>query len=199
MRRDKLETHLDGIFATRLTDRGFLRELVEEFDARAKGKGSEKKIARLQAQLGRLEEKRQRILDGYFEGVISRDDRDSRVLIVDRDRALVAGALEDEVPTHPGLEVKQLVELFRPLFTWKTLHPDSKRRILFSLVPEIRVANYVVAGMSLLVPPSGERKPPTSDRGSVNSSECVGYEMNRRRMAPLIAETSSRVYIPINL
>jgi DNA invertase Pin-like site-specific DNA recombinase len=200
MRRDKLETHLDGIFATRLTDRGFLRELVEEFDARAKGKGSEKKIARLQAQLAKLEGKRQRILDGYFEGVISRDDRDSRVLIVDRDRALVAGELEDEVPTHPGLEVKQLVDLFRPLFTWKTLHPDSKRRILFSLVPEIRVANYVVAGMSLLVPPTiGERKPPVADRGSINSRESVGYEENRRRMAPLIAESSSRVYIPLNL
>jgi DNA invertase Pin-like site-specific DNA recombinase len=199
MRRDKLETHLDGIFATRLTDRGFLRELVEEFDARGKSKGSEKKIARLQAQLAKLEEKRQRILDGYFEGMISRDDRSFRLSTVDRDHALVAGAIEDEVPTHPGLEVKQLVELFRPLFTWKTLHPDSKRRILFSLVPEIRVENYVVAGMSLLVPPSGERKPPVADRGSVNSSESVGYYENRRRTAPLIAESSSRVYIPLNL
>jgi hypothetical protein len=203
MRREKIEQHLDGIFATRLTDRGFLRELVEEFDARAKGKGSEKKIARLQAQLGRLEEKRQRILDGYFEGVISRDDRDSRVVIVDRDRAIAAGALEDEVPTHPGLEVKQLVDLFRPLFTWKTLHLESKRRILFSLVPEIRVANYVVAGMSLLVPPvcaaNVERKPPISDRGSFIPPESVCYETSRRRMAPLVAENSSRVYIPLNL
>jgi hypothetical protein len=204
MRRDKLEAHLDGIFATRLTDRGFLRELVEEFDARAKGKGSEKKIARLRTQLDRLEGKRQRILDGYFEGVISRDDRDSRVLIVDRDRALAVTALEDEAPTHPGLNVNQLVALFRPLFTWKTLHLESKRRILFSLVPEIRVANYVVAGMSLLVPALHEnetaaRKPPSNVAGLPHSRETFGYYENRRRMVPLIAETPSRVYIPLNL
>src|ERR1700730_17086161 len=117
MRRDKIETHLDGIFATRLTDRGFLRELVEEFDARVKGKGAEKKIARLQAQVAKLEEKRQRILDGYFEGVITRDNRDSRVSVVDRDHAIVVSALEEEVPSHPGIDVEQLVALFRPLFT----------------------------------------------------------------------------------
>jgi len=204
MRRDRIETHLDGIFATRLTDRGFLRELVEEFNARANGKGSEKKIARLQAQLAKLTEKRQRILDGYFEGMISRDDRELRLSTVDRDRGLVAGALEDEVPSHPGISIEQLVMLFRPLFTWKTLHIESKRRILFSLVPEIRVANYTVAGMSLLVPllngdGTQNRKPPTNDRGPVLPRESFGSYANRRRTAPLIAETPSRVYIPLNL
>jgi DNA invertase Pin-like site-specific DNA recombinase len=205
MRRERIETHLDGIFAARLTDRGFLRELVDEFDVRAKGKGSEKKIARLQTQLSKLEEKRQRILDGYFEGMISRDDRESRLTIVDRDRGLVAGALDDEVPAHPGISVEQLVALFRPLFTWKTLHVESKRRILFSLVPQIRVANYVVAGMSLLVPAlvgdetEGLRKPPSNVAGLPHSRETFGYYENRRRTAPLIAETPSRVYIPLNL
>jgi DNA invertase Pin-like site-specific DNA recombinase len=202
MRRDRLEEHLDGIFATRLTDRGFLEAIVEQFEARVKGKGSEKKIARLQAQLGRLEEKRQRILDGYFEGMIPRDDRDGRVSAVERDRALVVAALEEEVPSHPGIGVQQLVALFRPLFTWRTMHVDSKRRILFSLVPEIKVANYVVDGMSLLVPPGpgGEnRKPPISDRGRVLPRQSFGYYASHRTTAHFIAETPSRVYIPLNL
>lgn len=202
MRREKLEAHLDGIFATRLTDRGFVRELVEEFEARVKGKGSEKKIDRLRTQLLRLEEKRQRILDGYFEGVISRDDRDSRVQVVDREHAIAATELGEEVPQHPGITVEQLVALFRPLFTWRTLHADSKRRILFSLVPEIRVSNYVVAGMSLLVPigdATENKKPPISDRGLYSRRESFGYYASRRTTVPLIAEPSSRVYIPLNL
>ncbi len=201
MRRERLEAHLDGIFATRLTDRGFLRELVEEFEARVKGKGSEKKISRLQAQLGRLEEKRQRILDGYFEGMIPRDDRDTRVSAVERERALVVATLEEEVPSHPGIGVQQLVALFRPLFTWKTMHVDTKRRILFSLVPEIKVANYIVAGMSLLVPGDGseQRKPPISDRGPVLPRQNFGYYASHRTTAPFIAETPSRVYLPLNL
>lgn len=204
MRREKIEEHLDGIFATRLTDRGFIRELVEEFEARVKGNGSEKKIARLQIRLAKLEEKRQRILDGYFEGVISRDDRDSRVTVVDREHAIVATELGEEVPQHPGITVEALVDLFRPLFTWKTLHAESKRRILFSLVPEIKVSNYVVAGMSLLVPilngdGSENRKPPSSERGLYSRRESFGYYASHRTTAPLIAEPSSRVYIPLNL
>lgn len=183
MRRERLEEKLDGIFGTRLTDRGFLRELVEEFESRVKSKGSEKIIARLQANLRRLEEKRQRILDGYFEGVIPRDDRDARVSAMEQERALVMATLEEEVPSHPGIGIEQLVALFRPLFTWKTLHLESKRRILFALVPEIKVANYVVAGMSLLVPPDGseKRKPPISDRGRVLPRQSFGYDASRRR------------------
>ena len=185
MRRERLEEHLDKIFATRLTDRGFLKAIVEQFEERANGKGSEKKVARLQTQLGRLDEKRARILDGYFDGKIVREERDSRLELVDRDRVLVVTALEEEVPSHPGIGVEQLVTLFRPLFTWKTLHLESKRRILFALVPEIKVADYVVAGMSLLVPPMGTetRKPPISDQGPILPRQSFGYDASRRRRA----------------
>lgn len=205
MRREKIETHLDEIFATRLTDRGFLRELADEFESRGKSAGSEKKIGRLQAQFAKLEEKRQRILDGYFEGVISKDDRDSRTSAVDRDRAIVVTALEEVLPkSHPEIDVEQLVALFRPLFTWKTMHAESKRRILFSIVPEIKVANYLVAGMSLIIPSlqgdaTQTRKPPANDRGLVPPRESFGYYASHRTTAPLIAEPSSRVYIPLNL
>jgi DNA invertase Pin-like site-specific DNA recombinase len=185
MRREKLEAKLDGIFSTRLTDRRFLKAIVEQFEERASGKGSEKKVARLQAQLGKLEEKRARILDGFFDGKIVREERDSRLELVDRDRAIVVGTLQEELPTHPGIAVDQLVTLFRPLFTWKTLHLESKRKILFALVPEIKVADYVVAGMSLLVPPTGTetRKPPISERGLSLPRESFGYDANRRRRA----------------
>jgi hypothetical protein len=202
MRRERHEEQLDGIFSTRLTDRRFLEGIVEQFEERVNGKGSEKKVARLQAQLGRLEEKRARILDGFFDGKILREERDSRLEVVERDRVIVVGSLEEEVPSHPGISVAQLVTLFRPLFTWKTLHLESKRRILFSLVPEIKVSDYVVAGMSLLVPPlpgDDKRKPPLSDRGPILPRRSFGYDASRRTTAPFIAETPSRVYIPLNL
>jgi hypothetical protein len=96
--------------------------------------------------------------------MISREDRDARILAVDRDRDLAVAMLEAEIPTHEPISAEQLVEYFRPLFTWGFLKAEAKRRILFSLVPEIRVADYVVSGLGVLVPSSEgfvpNKKPP---------------------------------------
>ncbi len=203
MRREKLEPHIDGIFSTRLTDRKFLSGLVDELEERATSKGSEKKTERLEANLARLEQKRSRILDGFFEGVIDREERDRRVSTLERERAGIEKALGEINPAAPSIDVDQLVMLFRPLFTWRTLPADSKRRILFSLVPEIKVADYVVAGLSLIVPIDGDetlnKRPPSSARGLFPRRESYGDYANRRTTGPLITEPSSRLYIPLNL
>ena len=186
MRRERLETHLDQLFAVRLTDRGFLRELVDELEVRQSGLGSKPKLARLEARIHKLDEKRQRILDGFFEGVISREDRETRIDAVDKDRVIALKSLAEENPSHPEIDAGMLVDLFRPLCAWAMLRAEAKRRILFSLVPEIKVANYKVAGMSLLVPslcgaePS-TRKPSVSDRGLSLRRESFGYYANHHK------------------
>lgn len=217
MKRDRLETHLDQLFSTRLTDAGFIRELADALDQRQRGtQSSRSAIDRLREQLAKLEEKRQRILGGYFEGLISQEDRDARLIAVDRDRTIAAAALESELPTHEPISAEQLVEYFRPLFTWGFLKAEAKRRILFSLVPEIHVANYVVSGLGVLVSGLGGNVPSESDDAGTNKKppggvtldsgallfardrRTVGDYVNRHTTGNLIADRPSRIIIPLN-
>jgi DNA invertase Pin-like site-specific DNA recombinase len=219
MRRDRLEQHLDVLFSTRLTDPGFIRELAEELEQRQKGTASSRsQVDRLREQLANLEAKRRRILDGYFEGVISHAERDARMIAVDRDRQIADASLEAAVPTHDPISPEQLVEYFRPLFTWEFLKAEAKRRILFSLIPEIRVANYIVSGLGILAPVGdegatqgirkvsqsapadpGSFKRPAASVALEQDRQTVGYYVNRHTTGHLIADrSSSRIFIPLS-
>jgi DNA invertase Pin-like site-specific DNA recombinase len=154
MRRDRLEPKLDNLFANRLTDSSFLRELAEEMESSASRQSNAVRIARLQSEIESLESKRGRILDAYFEGVISSQERDLRLAKIDRDLHATQELLLREKPSVT-LSVDSLVSLFSPFFEWQYLKRDDKRRILSTIVPDIRVADYQVSGLYLL-PPCGD-------------------------------------------
>lgn len=210
MRRERIESHLDVLFSSRLTDAGFIRELAAELDQRLKGNRSSRvQVERLRAQVSKLAEKRKRILDGFFEGVISSADRDVRLIVVDRDQAIATAALESEVPTHDPVSAEQLVDYFRPLFTWEFLKAEAKRRILFSIVPEIRVANYVVSGLGVLVPSgagivNGLKKPSAGVTLGREALQLAGGQrrvcenVSHRTTGHVIAEPAPRLFIPLN-
>ena len=92
--------------------------------------------------------KRQRILDAYFEGVISRSERDSRIAKVDLDRTALEAILARDRP-RPELTLDTLVSAFAPFTEFDLLSRDDKRRLLNMLMPQITVLKYEVRGMSL--------------------------------------------------
>jgi DNA invertase Pin-like site-specific DNA recombinase len=153
MRADRLEPKLDDLFSEKLTDRRYLQGIIEVIEARHSGNGSATKMQRLQAELNRLGEKRQRVLDGYFEGLIKRDDMDRRVAEIDKDLVTTEEILARERPL-PSLSVKELAAIVRPLYRWKKLDREDKRKILSASVPEIHVHNYAVNALSLAAPVS---------------------------------------------
>jgi hypothetical protein len=59
-----------------------------------------------------------------------------------------------EEPQLLNLTAEKLGEIARPFLTWKLLDREGKRRVLASVMPEIRVADYTVQGFYLL-PPNG--------------------------------------------
>jgi Recombinase zinc beta ribbon domain len=153
MRKDILERQLDELFADRLTDVSFLRELAKGFDDQSNNCDSEKKIARLQAQIIGLQAKRQRVLDAFFEGVINASERDMRLGKIDGDLNTAQDLLFREKPAI-AVTADILAELFMPFFEWKFLGREDKRRVLSTIVPDIRVADYKVHGLYLMPPSS---------------------------------------------
>lgn len=75
MRRDIVDPKLDQLFAQNLTRRSFLEDVVAAM-SKSKPRTNTQK---LNQQLDSLEAKRQRILDSYFEGVITADERTNRL------------------------------------------------------------------------------------------------------------------------
>ena len=180
MQRDRLESKLDGIFAEQLTDRKFVTDLLGDFDAKSEASAARGRIVMLELEIKHLREKRARVLDAFFEGLLSRADRDQRLADVDSKLRMTEEMLLREAPV-PKVNLRALMTAFAPLFDWRFMNRENKRRILAVTVPEIRVSNYLVRGISV-TPPS-----------------FCGEDVTRARTGSLIATTPDRIFIPLNL
>jgi hypothetical protein len=148
MRRDRVELELDVLFGRRLTDRGFLDELVAESDRRSAAGLDAGKLERLKNQIVRLEAKRRRIVESFLDGLFDRTERDNRLAALDREISTSQARLAQALPSQ-GPSTDQLLGIFQPFREWEFLGRDQKRRVLERLAPEIRIANYRLHGLSL--------------------------------------------------
>lgn len=145
-RRDRLEPLLHSIFADRLTSRNFLRRYVmPAVKGLNRSKGD---IGSMHQQLQALNSKRQRILDTYFEGVITLSERDNRIAGVDRDRTAIETILARDRPKG-DVTLDTVVSAFQAFVEFDLLSRDDKRKLLNIVSPQITVSKYEVRGMSL--------------------------------------------------
>jgi DNA invertase Pin-like site-specific DNA recombinase len=161
MRRDRLEKDLDSLFSKHLTDETFLEAISKRYEESANSKDEMHKHSRLQNQRNKLSARRERVLDGYFEGVIARADRDKRIGSIDAEIASVERLMMEVDPT-PTLTSASLAEAFVPFYEWDFLQRDEKRKLLQTVVPSIHVADYVVSGISVF----GGNENTRTDKGS---------------------------------
>jgi DNA invertase Pin-like site-specific DNA recombinase len=148
MRRDRLEQDLDSLFSKYLSDEVFLEAIAARYQRSANSNDNPNKLLRLQGQRTKLSERRDRVLDGYFEGVIARGDRDKRIGSINAEIASVERLMLDVDPT-PTLTAASLAEAFSPFCEWDYLQRDDKRKLLQAVIPSIHVADYVVSGLSV--------------------------------------------------
>ncbi len=148
MGRLKLEIVLDGLFSKRLTSLQFLRECVEELKRRYAQRNSDFQVQQLGAEVNGLRKKRGRVIDGFVEGAIGREERDRRLSTIDHDLQVAEGILARATPTL-SLDETKLLEAFAPLGEWEFWTRDQKRAVLSALVPDIRVSNYKVDSLGL--------------------------------------------------
>ncbi len=97
-----------------------------------------------------LKQKRQRVLDAYFDGIVPREEMNRRLKQIDKDEAFFQDLLLRAEPVPPGVSVEDLASAFSPFFEWEFLSREQKRRLLQATVPEIHVWNYRINGLSLL-------------------------------------------------
>jgi DNA invertase Pin-like site-specific DNA recombinase len=183
MRREILEPKLDHLFSRQLTDVRFLRNLASCWEATTNVNEQQAKTARMRSELESLSQRRQRVLDSYFEGVISREERDQRLAVIERDQNFYRDLLLREMPPA-GLTAEDMARAFAPFFEWEFLGRSDKRRLLSIVVPEIHVADYKLAGISVLTGPIRRNEVSHTAAAlspmpfSVTSSRAIGIRMS---------------------
>ena len=73
MQREKLESILDSVFSQRLTNPRFLEQCIKVAKGQNQKDDSPLRVKRLSAELDSLRHKRERTIDTFIEGVISRE------------------------------------------------------------------------------------------------------------------------------
>lgn len=148
MQRVRLEPLLDTLFTNQLTDRKFLAEVVTAMVKRSTDNSCEANIGRLKNQLLRLEAKRSRVLDMFADGTITTEERKQRLAVIAVDVTSTQAALDHQAaPTIPT--TTELAKALAPLAEFPYFNREQKRRLLLTLIPEIRVADYCVESVGL--------------------------------------------------
>ncbi len=121
---------------------------MNQFLKKAERSKTDAEMARLTAEISGLRRKRERVIDGFIEGVIEGRDRDRRLAAID-DGIRVAQETLNRAVQSTTLDLPKLIEAFTPLAEWEYWTRDQKRQILSTLVPDIRVADYQVESIGL--------------------------------------------------
>ena len=148
MAREKLELILDDLFSVRLIEPSFLEQCVAELVRRSESDESHVRVQRLTSEIKDLQRKRDRIVDSFVDGVLSREERDNRLLLINREIQTAQEMLMQERPSVP-LDVTLLTAALSPVADWSYWTRDQKRNLLAALVPDIRVADYEIESLGL--------------------------------------------------
>jgi DNA invertase Pin-like site-specific DNA recombinase len=142
MKREQLEARLDALFAHRLTNRKFVARCIAQLRREHERQAGRQDVARLESAVERLSAKRTRILDAYLEGVLTPEERTTRLSAVEQDLAVARKELS-AIATAPNAEMvpSDIVSMLAPLAEWKSWNHAQKRRVLAQMSPDIRVAN----------------------------------------------------------
>lgn len=168
MLRKKLEPKLDYMLGEKLRDREFLERILDSHNE-VTTRGAEASAARsITAKLSVLQEKRQRVLEAFFDGVVSKDERDLRIFDIDREIDTFQRLLLSSTQAEKPASIDELLAVIEPLAEWEFLEREDKRKLLALICPEISVFRYAVKSIKLNLSA-------TSNRG--------GDEDNRLRTA----------------
>jgi hypothetical protein len=151
MLRKKLEPKLDHLLGEKLREPSFLSSVLDAYNVRQTcvlaPVGTEPSA--IAAHLQTLDEKKQRVLEAFFEGVINKGDRDSRLAELSRDRDAHQHLLTATVNPTPPLDMQDLQACLEPFAEWEYLDRHDKRTLLPLICPQINISRYTVKSIGL--------------------------------------------------
>ena len=171
MLRYKLEPKLDYLLSQKITEHDFLLRVVEEYNDRLQCAGSCPAVDEraVTAKINLLGEKKERVLETFFDGMIDKDERDRQVEKIELEVSTYQGLLMESPPTTAKpreLDAEAVLSVVEPFAEWGFLEREDRRALLRALCPEISVYRYAVKGLTLSL---------VAEQGS-------GDEVSRRRM-----------------
>jgi DNA invertase Pin-like site-specific DNA recombinase len=166
MRRERLEQSLDTLISDRLTDSRFLKQLSTTFAGRRSASATKPELSRAQAGLSQLKEKKQRVMDAYFENLIDRSERDRRLDALAIDAELYGNLASRASVATPALTARELADAFGAFHEWDFLGRADKRNLLRATMPEIHVKDYRITGVSVIAGMSNRDEINRTGRGS---------------------------------
>jgi hypothetical protein len=149
MAREKLEAILDALFSERLTAPSFLELCIDELRHRSESNESVVQVQRLTSELERQRAKRDRVIETFLEGILSREERDNRLETIDTQIRIVEDMLAKGKPSVSLDDLGSLTDALAPLAEWRYWSREQKRTLLATLVPDIRVADYQIECLGL--------------------------------------------------
>jgi hypothetical protein len=155
MLRKKLEPKIDVLLGEKLRDPGFLSQIVDEFNSNAQTAVSTTVMERavIEKKLASLENKRQRILEAFFDGTIEKAERHARIVQLDAEVSAFRKILLETMPAVTDMKADEIEQALEPFAEWEFLEREDKRALLTALCPEIRVERYIVKSLMInLVP-----------------------------------------------
>jgi hypothetical protein len=151
MLRKKLEPKIDRLLGEKLREPSFLGSVLDSYNETQARVSPTVGIERptLVARLEALRDRKQRILDTFFDGVIDKSERDARLAEIDRETDAYHHILTDTVNPSVPLTVQDLRACLEPLAEWEYLDRDDKRTLLALICPQISVSRYTVKSVGL--------------------------------------------------
>lgn len=151
-RADRLEAEVDRVLAREVTSKSFAQKIAAQMESNRKGQRNDATIERLETELRLSQTMRDRTVDAYISGMISRTECDDRVKSVDARIALIARELaEAQHLQDPGLTPEAIARAFEPFHVWDMLGREDRRRILSVTIPRIRVNDYQIVSLYRLL------------------------------------------------
>lgn len=151
MLRKKLEPKIDYLLAEKLREPSFLERVLDSYNDMHSAAPAPLNVERttLGAKLTALRDRKNRVLEAFFEGVIDKNQRDNRLTEVNREiesyEQLLMGTVNPQLP----LVAEDLSKCLEPFAEWEYLSRDDKRALLALICPQISVSRYKVKSIEL--------------------------------------------------
>jgi DNA invertase Pin-like site-specific DNA recombinase len=151
MLRKKLEPKLDLLLGEKLRESTFLRRIVEQYNEQnvIHPNPSVMNERELTAKLEVLASKRQRVLETFFEGVISKEERDRRITEIERETKVFQDLVMEVVSPVQSRSFDDIKAALEPLAEWEFLEREDKRSLLQAICPEISVFRYTIKSLTV--------------------------------------------------
>jgi hypothetical protein len=166
-----MESHIDSLIGGEMSDPAFLRRLAMRLQATQQNDKRSSRIQQLETERKSLERKRDRVIDMFIDGDITKDEKADRLAKV----AVQLGSVTEELTrlqssAPVGTTLEQLTALFQVFMGWETYSKEDRRKLLSLYVPRMRVRDGQVVSVYRLLDSTESRVDNECSRNSSSSA-----------------------------